>query len=476
MTGLPEEFKKKMEGLLGEEYTAFISSYDRSRVQGLRINLLKLSEKEGEQLLAPFHLTPVPWAEEGYYYEEQTRPGRHPFHAAGLYYIQEPSAMAVVSLLDVQPGDRVLDLCAAPGGKTTHIAGRLQGKGFLLSNEIHPSRARILSQNVERMGISRGVVTNEEPSRLAERFPEFFDKVVVDAPCSGEGMFRKEETAREEWSKAYPMSCALRQQEILRHGAAMLKRGGILVYSTCTFSPEEDEQIIEQFLESHSDFEIADRDSLVKSRGYEGLSEGRPQWGREKREELRHTFRIWPHLAKGEGHYIAVLRKKEEGEQEEESKKGRRRKTGAGKGFSYIKDKKLLEKIEIFLKEICPKVREWESCGKWILFGEQLCLMPEEIGDMEGLRVLRPGLHVADFKKARLEPAHSLALWLKREEAACCQDLDMEEALRYLRGETIAGGGKKGWTLMCVAGYPLGWAKGSAGILKNHYPKGLRLC
>ena len=230
---LPEGFTDRMEKMLGEEYPAFLKSYEEGRAYGLRVNLLKGSREElYGRLCRRFGLVPVPWCQEGFYYGQEDRPGRHPFHQAGVYYIQEPSAMAVGSLLDPQPGEAVLDLCAAPGGKTTHIAARMAGEGLLVSNEVHPARAKALSQNVERMGVKNVVVTNEEPERLAKIFPGFFDRVVVDAPCSGEGMFRKEGQAREEWSRGHVQLCAGRQRQILDCGAKMLKPGGRMVYST----------------------------------------------------------------------------------------------------------------------------------------------------------------------------------------------------------------------------------------------------
>ncbi|RGY98711.1 RsmF rRNA methyltransferase first C-terminal domain-containing protein [Clostridium sp. AM58-1XD] len=463
MTGLPEEFKNKMSGLLNEEYEEFIKSYDSARVQGLRLNLLKLLPEDGKWLTENFGLTPVPWAKEGFYYNGEKRPGRHPYHAAGLYYIQEPSAMAVVTLLNPQPGEKILDLCAAPGGKTTQIASRLRGTGFLLSNEIHPARAKILSQNVERMGIGNAVVTNEDSARLAAFFPGFFDRIAVDAPCSGEGMFRKDEEACEEWSPENVNICAARQQEILHNAALMLKAGGTLVYSTCTFSPEEDEQAAELFLDSHPDFAIEDCSTFLEESGVYGLSCGRPEWGLNQREDLKNTFRIWPHRTRGEGHYLAVFKKRGEVRKEEQQKEP-----------PYIKDKKLLKEIEDFLGEVCPNAGKLKNRNEWILFGDQIYHVPAEMRDIKGMKVVRPGLHVAAVKKNRLEPAHGLALWLKKEEAARIHDMDEEAAVRYLRGETAAGDGEKGWTLMCVNGFPLGWAKEAGGILKNHYPKGLR--
>lgn len=467
MTGLPEEFKQKMKNLLGEEYEAFIKSYDKERVQGLRMNLLKIDEKKGDRLLSVFHTSPVPWTEEGRFYQQETRPGKHIFHEAGLYYIQEPSAMAVISLLDPKPGDKVLDLCAAPGGKTTHIASRLQGEGFLLSNEIHPGRAKILSQNVERMGIGNAVVTNESSGRLAGYFPEFFDKIAVDAPCSGEGMFRKDETAVKEWSLENVKACAERQDEILDNAAAMLKKGGILVYSTCTFSPEEDEQSVERFLKRHPDFFIQDCSDMIRKAGIEGLSQGRSQWTFEQDCNLEKTFRIWPHLTEGEGHYIAVLKRM--GEEDSEGKRRKEKKPG------FVMDKKQKENIRSFLQEICPGAKILKEGREWILFGDQLYLIPTEMPDIKGLKVIRPGLHTAVLKKNRLEPAHGLAMWLKKEEAALSCELNEEEALSYLKGEAVQKEGKNGWTLVCFQGYPLGWGKETGGILKNHYPKGLRI-
>ncbi|MCI8599907.1 MAG: RsmB/NOP family class I SAM-dependent RNA methyltransferase, partial [Lachnospiraceae bacterium] len=252
---LPQEFQKKMQKLLGEEYGQFLESYQREPLQALRVNTLKMPVEEF-QSISPFSLRPVPWASEGFYYEKVDRPGKHPYHEAGLYYIQEPSAMAVGALALPKPGERVLDLCAAPGGKTTHLASAMKGQGLLISNEIHSARAKILSTNVERMGIPNAIVTNETPESLAGRFPGFFDRIVVDAPCSGEGMFQKEEQAILQWSPENVSMCAGRQQAILEEAAKMLRPGGSLVYSTCTFAPEENEGTVSTFLKKHSEFSI----------------------------------------------------------------------------------------------------------------------------------------------------------------------------------------------------------------------------
>lgn len=484
MIELPVAFKERMKTMLGEEYASFLSSYEKERTQGLRLNLLK-TEPEHFLSAAPFLLKPIPWAAEGFYYDAEDRPGRHPWHDAGVYYIQEPSAMSVVTFLDPQPGERVLDLCAAPGGKTTQIASRLKGEGFLLSNEIHPARARILSQNVERMGIRNAVVTNEASDRLAEYFPDFFDKIVVDAPCSGEGMFRKEEFAVSEWSLENVRRCAERQQEILANAAAMLRAGGRLVYSTCTFAPEENEQSILRFLMKHPDFE------LEQAPEYEGLSRGVPQWGRknEKKEAsvweggemvkealLTGTVRIWPHRTDGEGHYIAVLRKN--GEQE-----NRKRRVP-----HYALEKKVFADYILFCQETLVEPEWWIKRKEFTLFGDQLYLLPPEMPAFDGLRVLRPGLHLGTVKKNRFEPSHALALALQPKEVQLSKNQSAEsaETYAYLKGETLEaeqltfldGNTEKkpvkGWTLITVDGYSLGWAKLTGGRLKNHYPKGLR--
>ena len=465
MIQLPDAFSEKMKHLLGDEYDSFISSYEKERVQGLRRNPLKVSEEEFDQM-CPFELKKIPWVREGYYYHAGDRPGKHPYHEAGLYYIQEPSAMAVVELLDPQPGERILDLCAAPGGKTTHIAGRMEGKGFLVSNEIHPARAKILSQNVERFGIGNGVVTNEDSGRLSARFPLFFDRIVVDAPCSGEGMFRKDEAARLQWSPEHVAICARRQEEILSNAAAMLKPGGTMVYSTCTFSPEENEQVIEAFLLANPEFSILDMGER------QGLSNGRPEWSKTGRSDLSGTYRIWPHQSDGEGHYLAVLKK-------EGTCDGPLKRTDP----SYCTDPSVRKEAEGFLKEFLVEPDQYLTRKEYILFGEQLYLIPPEMIDFKGMKIVRPGLHIGTIKKNRFEPSHALALFLKKEEVKQWADFpaDGVEMVKYLKGETLSEEAsprsqlsKKGWVLMNTDGFSIGFAKLSGGIFKNHYPKGLR--
>lgn len=505
---LPEAFTEKMRELLGEEAEEFFESYEKDRVFGLRINPLKAGSLfcherlgSGQPALVSLidRMTPVPWCLEGYYYAEELRPGKHPLHEAGAYYIQEPSAMAVVEALDPVPGEKILDLCAAPGGKTTHAAGRMMGKGLLVSNEIHPARAKILSQNVERMGIANGIVTNMEPAGLIPYFPVFFDGILVDAPCSGEGMFRKDEEARTEWSLEHVTLCAARQDGILDCAARMLKPGGRIVYSTCTFSPEENEQTVSRFLNRHPEF------SLRKPAIAGFFSEGRPDWA-DKNPELSKTVRIWPHKTGGEGHFLALLvkdersfgesrkerngsgvREKEERWNRDWQKTGRTAKDRQAKGRSQKehrqKNGQTAEKAaDMLCSEVIRLPERLMEGRKPVLFGENLYLVPEEMTEMDGLRVLRPGLHAGTVKKGRVEPAHGLAMFLKAEEAAQAAEIGAgETAWKYLRGEVLTEQDlcgnpmpQKGWVLVTMDGLGAGFAKASGGVLKNHYPKGLR--
>lgn len=453
---LPHDFTKRMQELLGDEYEAFIKSYEEEALGALRVNTLKIEQGDFVKLM-PFELTPVPWCETGFYYRKEERPGKHPYHEMGLYYMQEPSAMSVAELADVKPGERVLDLCAAPGGKSTQLAAKMQGEGLLVSNEIHPARCKILSQNIERMGICNAVVTNESPQGLSVHFMNFFDCIVVDAPCSGEGMFRKDEEAIRQWTPDNVLMCAGRQDEILDEAVKMLRSGGRIVYSTCTFAPAEDEECIRRFLMRHPDFQV------IKGNVYEGFTSGNPAWASGD-ERVKDTHRLWPHKLKGEGHFAALLVHKGETLPLEEYKSGKKKNKA-------VLDKEKEKLYMDFIKETMQK----EPAGEKILFGDALYLMKEEV-NLKGLKVLRPGLHLGTFEKKRFEPSHSLALALKSQDVKRSIHISAaeDEAERYLRGESFVAEGEKGWTLVCVDGYSLGWGKVSNGMLKNHYPKGLR--
>ena len=428
---LPEAFLNRIKEQLGGEYQAFLNSLERPRAVALRINPLK-----GGQPQLPFVKEPVPWEPVGYYYDPQARPGLHPYHEAGVYYLQEASAMAPVALLDPQPGEWVCDLCAAPGGKTTQIAGRMAGEGLLLCNEINPKRAKILSRNIERMGVGNALVTNEHPEKLAQRLEGCFDRVLIDAPCSGEGMFRKEEAAVTDWSEETVAMCARRQKEILGSGAMLVRPGGRLVYSTCTFAPQENEQVIADFLEKHPDFEPELVDAPWFAPGENG------------------SYRMWPHKLLGEGHFAAILRRKGEAE----------------RNIPRVgKEEKLPGEWTAFAKELRIKL----PGGKAILFGQSLYWVPEGMPELKGLKVERPGLELGVAKKDRFEPAHALALWLRHCERMEDYPWDSREMTAYLHGDVVPSG-KKGWCLVRADGYSIGWGKGDGTVLKNHYPKGLR--
>ena len=427
---LPELFLQRMSTQLGEEYEAFLQSLQRPRAVALRMNPLK-----GEPPTLPFVTEPVPWEPLGYYYDPEARPGLHVFHEAGVYYLQEASAMAPVALLEPQPGEKICDLCAAPGGKSTQIAGRLSGRGMLLCNEVSPKRAKILSRNIERLGIANAVVTNETPAVLAQRFPAFFDRVLVDAPCSGEGMFRKEEAAITDWSPETVQMCARRQGEILDCAAKMVRPGGRLVYSTCTFAPQEDEEAVEAFLETHPEF----------------LPEPvEAPWFQESGPAM---YRMWPHKLLGEGHFAAVLRRMGQPEDSPAPPPG----------------EKLPRQWEDFAKVLDIRLPE----GRGLRFGETLYWAPADMPDVSKLRVLRAGLELGTVKKDRFEPAHALALWLKDCRCQVSFPAESEEIKAYLHGEVLPCR-EKGWCLVKAGSYSLGWGKADGMQLKNHYPKGLR--
>lgn len=441
----PEVFLKRLEHQLGPaELAQFLAAAEHPRWVALRINKLKTHTPPS---LDAFGLTPVPWADQGYYYDPNTRPGLSPYHEAGLYYLQEASAMAPAGLLDVHPGMRVLDLCAAPGGKSSQLAALLDGKGLLVSNEIEPKRAVILSRNLERMAVANSLVLNEHPRKVADRFEAYFDRILVDAPCSGEGMFRKEEAASTDWSVETVQMCAHRQGEILHSAAQMLRPGGRMVYSTCTFAPEENEGVISTFLQNHPDFTLVQVDAPW-------FSPGRPDWVDAPSCGLEHTFRLWPHHIHGEGHFAAVLERIGDGAAQDQPLES---------SFPFPKE----------LSDFCSTAGISLPNGRLISLGKNLWMVPEEMPSLKGLKVLRAGLELGQLLKNRFEPAHALALWLKEAASQVDYSVDSPEIAAYLSGNTVAGS-QTGWTLLKVDGLFLGWVKGSNGVLKNHFPKGLR--
>lgn len=461
---LPEAFIHNMRTILGPRLDSFLRSYSEPRVYGLRMNPLKSYDPKLVMAYAEdaFGLQPVPWCPAGYYYNEASRPGKHPYHAAGLYYIQEPSAMTAAELLDPQPGEVILDLAAAPGGKTTQIAGRMRGQGVLVANEIHPARAKILSENAERCGVVNAIVTSAAPDELSRRFPALFDRIMLDAPCSGEGMFRKDEGAIAEWSDAHVAMCAARQADILEHAAIMLKPGGRLVYSTCTFNRSENEDAIAAFCKVNPAF------------------------------ELLQTERIWPHESRGEGHFVAVLRKAADSTAMHSTRDDRRNRGGSGAGSGRHDSGGRAKKgiagdmamLHSFAEAALPGDGFELGPGEPLRFGDALYWLPHtasgspiRAGDLKGLKVARPGLHLGDIRTNRIEPSHALALAVPADAARWVQTYRPEapEVAAFLRGETLpAHEASSGWGLVAVDGLPLGWGKASGGQIKNHLPKGLR--
>lgn len=472
---LPEAFEARMRQLLGQEYEEFLFCYENDKYQALRLNPLKKGlQGGGAPYIKDVCREPVPWAKDAFYYDKEERPGKHPYHEMGVYYIQEPSAMSAAAVLAPKPGMRVLDLCAAPGGKTTQLASYLMQQGLLVANEIHPARAKILSTNVERMGITNGIVTNEDSGTLADHFGCYFHAILVDSPCSGEGMFRKNPEAMEEWSPENVELCAARSEEILDNAARMLLPGGALVYSTCTFAPEENEQEIANFLAKHEEFSLVSVD-------FPQFEKGRWEWLKKEQQketvasEIEKTMRLWPHKLHGEGHFVACLKK---AGQLPDYESGNAKRSNTKQPDAA--QRKALE--EFVSASLSRELADWIVQGNLIMFGDQLYRLPDEAPSLRGIHVLRAGTHIGEFKKNRLEPSHALALAMGEEDARSVVHLSGDDARTraFFRGESLCvdggqiQGADKGWCLVCVDHMSAGWGKLSNLQVKNHYPKGLR--
>ncbi len=457
----PPEFLQKMRHLLGDEYAAFAASYAQEAHMGLRVNTLKIGAANFSSK-SPFTLTPVgDYEPAGFRVADEERPGRHPYHAAGLYYLQEPSAMAVATLLDPQPGEWVLDLAAAPGGKATHLITRMNDQGLLVANDVDRPRARDLAENLERWGARNTLITSSTPQQLAAHFGPVFDRVLLDAPCSGEGMFRKQEGF--DWSDQMVMACARRQTAVLPTAASLLRPGGILAYATCTFSPEENEGVIGRFLTDHPDF------SLITPPRHAGFAPGQPRWLPKDvplpdASQLMHTIRFWPHRFPGEGHFVALLQKKE----------GGRLGHLAQLNPAPLPARAEWQLWRAFAREVLRL--ELDEARMVVSNGRYLHLLPPHAPDTTKLYVLRHGLPLAELRQNHLKPAHALALTLTAADVQQCADFAPEDPLlhAYLQGHPIPHSGPNGWLLVTVDGFGLGWGKRVSGQIKNHYPRGLR--
>ena len=427
MTGLPTAFTERMRRQLGEELPDFLLAMEKPPVRGIRMNPEKPFDGAGEFTTGG----PIPWAENGYYLSQDSMAGATVFHEAGAFYLQEPAAMLPAEVLNPQPGERILDLCAAPGGKSTQIGLKMKGEGLLVCNEPVPKRAQILSRNIERMGIPNSIVINVWPEAIPHIWDGLFDGVLADAPCSGEGMFRRDPETRTEWSPEQAAGCAKRQQEILGEAARLVRSGGRLVYSTCTYNPEENEETVARFLENHPEFE-AEAFHLDGAEGKDGM------------------LLCLPHRMKGEGQFAALLRKK-----------------GTPEPIRLEMPFDPAPRGEAALvRETVPGIPEPNR-----KFGNTLVCVPE-CPEMKGIRVVRAGLQIAEIRGKNAIPDHAAALSFTNGGIRSAE-ITAEQAVRYIAGEEIPLDGK-GWIMLKYRGLALGWGKGSSGTVKNHYPKGLR--
>ena len=430
MSALPEAFAARMAQTLGDEFPAFLAAMDAPYQRGIRLNPLKRTDAP-----VPGLMEPVPWAQTGYYLANESNAGALPLHEAGAYYLQEPSAMLPAAVLDARPGETVLDLCAAPGGKSTQLALAMAGEGLLVCNEPVGKRAAILARNIERMGVTNALVVSAMPDQLADRWPEGFDAIQVDAPCSGEGMFRRHPETRDEWSPESPAGCAKRQAEILDAAARMVRPGGRIVYSTCTMNPIENEDTVAAFLARHPDFALA---------GFELPGASAPGG----------MLTCYPHRMRGEGHFVALLRR-------------------SGEGVAQLPEDRSLPRPEKAQVKLYLAFADGPVPLPTHMLGDTLVYLPG-CPDVRGLRVLRCGLHLGAVKGKLFQPDHA---WAVAAEAPPFQQIPLDEAQAalYQRGEVIpVPEDVRGWVLPSLHGLCLGWGKASGGMMKNHYPKGLR--
>lgn len=463
MMNFPDAFASNMQQMLKDEWPDFVSSYDKAFHNGLRVNTLKLSPERFRQIM-PIGEMPVPWNPNGFYISQKRKYSGHPYYHAGLYYLQEASAMLPAVLADARPGERILDLCAAPGGKSTAVAAAMQGKGLLVSNDISHSRAKALLRNIEGFGITNSIVLSETPERLAGAFPAFFDKILIDAPCSGEGMFHKEPSMMTSWKKNGPVYYQKLQRQILTCAEKMLRPGGRIIYSTCTFSPLEDEQNAAWFLDTYPDFHLLDGAALLPDEGAKIISHGHPEWA-GNHPELEKALRIWPHRQEGEGHFAAVFVR--DGNVPDIPAAAEKR----------SKNSKLFKPFYQFLED--GGIRWQPDPSRMSIKNGYLQYLPEIMPDLSGLYIMRCGWYLGELKNGRFEPGGAFARALDPDdcEKVLSFGADDPQLIRYLKCETLSVDPelKSGWYLVCVDRYPLGFCKIKNGTMKNKYPAGWRL-
>ena len=455
---LPEQYLENMKELLGTDFDAYIESFNDSRLYGLRVNTMKISVEDFLKI-SPFKLTPIPWIENGFYYSDDDKPAKHPYYFAGLYYIQEPSAMTPANVLPVEEGDIVFDMCAAPGGKSTELGEKLNGSGLLVTNDISNSRAKALLKNVEVFGIPNVYVVSEDPKNIQPGFNEFFDKILIDAPCSGEGMFRKDNKLIKSWEKTGPEFYAKIQRDIILTGADMLKPGGKMLYSTCTFDPGEDEKQVLYLKELFPGLRIEPIDS------YDGFVPGNPEWAESEDDSLKNTYHLFPHKIKGEGHFVALLKSYEESDR-----------CSTVSDYSIKAYKNNIPEIEDFLSHV-----NIDKDYAYEFRNNKLYMVPKNSPELSGKRIMRRGVYLGELKKNRFEPSQSFAMILGENDFdnKISFSADDPRVYKYLKGETLDlsdySGLNKGWVLILVDKYPLGFGKLTGDTLKNKYLPGWRM-
>lgn len=462
---LPESYLNRMEAMLGEEFPAYLRCFSEEKHAGLRVNTNRISTAEFEKI-APFPLKRVPWTDDGYYIPGDVRAAKHPYYFAGLYYLQEPSAMLPAEILKVKPNERVLDLCAAPGGKSTKLLCSMQNTGVLVSNDISFSRAQALLKNLELFGASHAIVTAESPEKLSSAFPAYFDKILIDAPCSGEGMFRKDPAVIRSWVEHGNAFYVSLQRSILKAAVSMLKPGGSLLYSTCTFAPEEDEEAVLFAMELCPSLRIQAPEMNI-----EGAAEGiAAPYGRP---ELKKCIRMYPHRVRGEGHFVALLKKEAYTAEAPEETLPRVRRSASDAIIVRFSD--LSPETQEFLRPMEKALKN----GVFERYGERVSFLPDGFPDTAGLRLVRKGLFLGEEKNKRFEPSEAFAMSLEASSFPNRLLLSSgdERVLKYLKGETIELNDEylpDGYVLVTIEGHPLGFAKNRSGVLKNRYLPGWR--
>lgn len=482
---LPQAFTERMQALLGNDFEAYLQSFDSPRVAGLRVNTSKITPQEFATI-APFEVIPIPWTTDGFYVSVDVRPAKHPLYHAGLYYLQEPSAMAPAQVLAPKPGDRVLDVCAAPGGKTLQLANAVGDFGVVVSNDISATRLQAVVRNVELFGLKNVIITASELKTFGSKHENFYDSVLLDAPCSGEGMFRKDTAMLNHWKPESPHEYSAIQKSLIADVDYVLKEGGHLVYSTCTFSPEENEDVIAHGLGLNPDWHVVPikRDKFA------------PGIVREGNQALMGTARLYPFNLEGEGHFVAHLQKGGSGQEsgDREAQREAQSETGTEmqvqahehQGKSQGAKSAVANLEAAYPKELAefmaavlnpPGPDDFRSKGALRLHGDKLLIDPVAVPDLQGIRVIRRGWYLGDMVKGRFEPAQSFAMGLKKHQIKnhITFDLDDTNAVRYLKCESLPTELPNGWYVVCLGEFPLGWAKVAGGQFKNKYPAAWRM-